>query len=379
MNIHVSLVETVDNSYDIKIGSGLFDDLIRDLQNGLVPNVSRFAIITDSNTKKLYGDALLENMRKNGFNSDLLCIEAGEVSKTRETKSKLEDELLAKGYGRDSCVIALGGGVVTDISGFIAGTFGRGVPYINYATTFVAATDASVGGKCAVNTPVATNLIGIFYQPKKVYIDIDTWKTLPLREMQCGLAETIKHAIIADAEFFKFLEDNLDIILRDYRTGANYQIFEHIAKRNCEIKHSVVSRDERESGLRQILNLGHTAGRALEALNNYNYLHGEAVSVGIVIQAIIANDLGFLTKEDMARVVLILKRAGLPTQIPDNISTQDLVNKLYTDKKVRKNKIYFVLQDGIGKIKMFDGRYSKELSEKYLYDIISKSRAGDMK
>ena len=175
--------------------------------------------------------------------------------------------------------------------------------------------------------------------------------------------------------FSGFLADNIDTILKNYKTDLNYEIFEHIAKKNCEIKFNVVKQDEREIGMRQILNMGHTIGRAVETLSGYTLLHGEAVAIGIVAQANIANDLGYITANDRQSVIQLIQKAGLPIEIPENISTEELVNKLYTDKKVRKQQIYFVFQDGIGNTKVFeDNKYSKALTEEYLYNNINKYR-----
>ena len=191
---NVELKKVVDDSYEIEIGFDLEDKLVKDLKSGLVGNIKKFALVTDSNVKELYGEKIYEKIKEAGYNADLFVFEAGEKSKTRKTKEEIEDAMLEKGYRRDCCIIAIGGGVVTDLSGFVAGTFGRGVPFINYATTLLSAADASVGGKTAVDTPLATNLIGLFNQPKKVYLDIKAWSTLPKREICSGLAETIKHA-----------------------------------------------------------------------------------------------------------------------------------------------------------------------------------------
>ena len=172
---NVELKKVVDDSYEIEIGFGLEDKLLSDIRNGLVGGISKFAVVTDTNVKELYADNIINKLVDAGYKADLFVFEAGELSKTRKTKELVEDAMLEKGYRRDCCIIAVGGGVVTDLAGFVAGTFGRGVPFINYATTLLAAADASVGGKTAVDTPLATNLIGLFNQPKKVYIDIATW------------------------------------------------------------------------------------------------------------------------------------------------------------------------------------------------------------
>ena len=267
--------------------------------------------------------------------------------------------MLEKGFRRDCCVVAVGGGVVTDLAGFTAGTFGRGVPFVNYATTLLAAADASVGGKTAVDTPLATNLIGLFNQPKKVYIDIDCWKTLPERQLSSGLAETIKHACLGDAELFRFLEENTGKIL-----AGDGPACEYIAAKNCEIKYKVVMQDEQESGLREILNLGHTVGRAIETVSDYTLLHGEAVAIGLTAQARLGQKLGFISPENVERIERLLEQAKLPTRIPEGIDREVLIKKLYTDKKVRDGKLRFVFEKEIGAMVQFgENNYGKQISE----------------
>jgi 3-dehydroquinate synthase len=374
---HVALKRVVDDSYDIEIGRDLFALLRSDLKKGLGPKANKYAILTDSTVKKLYADKLLEDLKKDGLQVELFTFPAGEKSKTRETKALLEDQMLEKGFGRDSCVIALGGGVVTDLAGFLAGTFNRGIPYINFATTLLAAADASVGGKTAVDTPRATNLIGLFHQPLKVYIDVETWKTLPVREISSGLAETIKHACIADSDFFSYLEKNMDkVISPSGQPVLDPEVLEHIAHKNCEVKYNVVVKDEKEANLRQVLNLGHTAGRAIETLSGYSLLHGEALAIGLVVQVMLAKQMSLLSEEQSKRVIQLLKRAGLPTKVPDTITPTQLMDKLYTDKKVREGRVRFVLQDGIGKVKRFeDGSYSTPLTEAVILEAIQAARA----
>lgn len=341
----VELKKVVDDSYEIEIGYHLQNQLITDIQNGLVGNIKKFAVVTDSVVKDLYAKDIYEQLLDAGYQADLIVFEAGEKSKTRETKEMVEDAMLEKGYRRDCCIIAVGGGVVTDLAGFVAGTYGRGVPFINYATTLLAAADASVGGKTAVDTPLATNLIGLFNQPEKVYLDIATWKTLPDRQISSGLAETIKHACLASRDFFDYLDDHMDDILQ-----IDEDCCIHIANENCKVKYQVVMKDERESGLREILNLGHTVGRAIETVSDYQLLHGEAVSIGMVAQVKLANKLGYMTEEEVEAVVKLLNKAKLPTRIPYYIDREKLVKKLYTDKKVKNGQLRFVVQKGIGNI-----------------------------
>lgn len=363
---NVELKKVVDDSYEIEIGHGLSEQLVEDLGTGLLGKIKKLAVITDSNVCDLYAKPICQKLLRAGFKAELFVFPAGEKSKTRQTKAKIEDAMLEKGYRRDCAIIAVGGGVVTDLAGFVAGTFGRGVPFINYATTLLAAADASVGGKTAVDTPLATNLIGLFNQPKKVYIDIDAWKTLPAREMRSGLAETIKHACLASYDMFAFIEENLTDILSFERFACEY-----IAENNCKIKYNVVMKDERESGLREILNLGHTVGRAIETVSDYKLLHGEALSIGMAAQVLLSARLGYMSEEEAERVTALYARAKLPTTIPSYIDREMLVKKLYTDKKVRDGRLRFVIQKGIGDVVEFaPGVYAKPIEEELAREII---------
>lgn len=365
-NFCVELKKVVDDSYEIETGFELENKLIEDLQNGLVGNIKKFAVITDSIVKDLYATRILGLLNDAGFKADMFVFEAGEKSKVRKTKEEIEDAMLLKGFRRDCCIIAVGGGVVTDLAGFIAGTYGRGVPFINYATTLLAAADASVGGKTAVDTPLATNLIGLFNQPEKVYIDIATWKTLPERQIYSGMSETIKHACLASSEFFNYLEQHMEQIL-DIEKDACVRI----AEENCKIKYNVVMKDEKESGLREVLNLGHTVGRAIETVSDYRLLHGEAVAIGLVAEVHLSHKLGYMTEEEMNRVVALIEKAKLPVSIPDYINREDLVKKLYTDKKVRDGKLRFVVQKGIGNVVEFEpGVFATFVSEEQAREII---------
>ncbi len=366
MNFRCELKRVVDDSYDIEIGRRLQQSLIADLKSGLCGRVKKFAVVTDSNVLGLYAAEIAGMIKEAGFSAETFVIPAGERSKTRKMKEFLEDSMLEKGFRRDCAVIAVGGGVVTDLAGFTAGTFGRGVPFVNYATTLLAAADASVGGKTAVDTPLATNLIGMFNQPRKVYIDIDCWKTLPERQLSSGLAETVKHACLGDAEMFAFLEENIEKILRNDPAACEY-----IANKNCEIKYKVVMQDERESGLREILNLGHTVGRAIETVSDYTLLHGEAVSIGLIAQARLGRELGFISPENVDRTEALCRRAKLPVTIPEGIDRPQLLDKLYTDKKVRDGKLRFVFQKEIGSMVCFGGNnFGKEITREQIGRIL---------
>ena len=351
-NFRVELKKVVDDSYDVEIGRNLIPQLIKDIKKGLTGNIKKFAVITDSTVERLYATPILVELHRSGFKSDIFVFPAGEKSKVRKTKEELEDAMLAKGYRRDCCVIAVGGGVVTDLAGFLAGTYGRGIPFINFATTHLA----------------AANLIGLIYQPLKVYVDITTWKTLPREQMINGMAETIKHACLADEKFFAYLEKHVDEIL-----NVDEDVCEYISEMNCQIKYQVVMKDEKEQNLREILNLGHTVGRAIETVSDYRLLHGQAVSIGLVAQAELGMKLGFLSAGQKDRICKLLVKAGLPVSIPEYIDKEALVRKLYTDKKVRNGKLRMVFMDGIGKIRTFGKDvYARETAENEIRDVIMK-------
>ena len=365
-NFRVELKKVVDDSYDVQIGRGLTSSLIQDMKQGLVGDVKKFAVITDSNVEKLYAVPIQEALQNAGFVAERFVFPAGEKSKVRETKEMVEDAMLVKGFRRDCCVVAVGGGVVSDLAGFVAGTFGRGVPFVNYATTLLSAADASIGGKTAVDTELATNLIGLIYQPKKVYVDIDTWKTLPRKHLINGMAETVKHACLADRDFFEYIENHVNEIL-----DCAPEVCEYISEKNCNVKYQVVMKDEKEKSLREILNLGHTVGRAIETVSDYRLLHGEALAIGMTAQVNLGCKLGFLTEEERDRVTALQKKIGLPVQIPDYIDREELIRKLYTDKKVRDGKLRFVFQKGIGEVMTFGNDvYARPTSEDEIRDVL---------
>lgn len=339
----VNLEKKTDDSYSIEVGYGLWSKMAEEMKTTL--GQCRVAVITDTNVARIFGNRMMESLEKAGIQAELFSFPAGEEYKTRETKAFLEDKLLEKGYGRDSGIIALGGGTVSDLAGFLAGTYCRGIPYVTYATTLLAAADASIGGKTAVDTPTATNMIGLFYQPKKVYLDLDTWNTLPKREISNGLAETIKHACLGDVAFFDYLEEHMTLIRQLDRS-----VCQQVAEANCRIKYTIVCQDEGENGLREGLNLGHTLGRALETVSGYELRHGEAVSIGLVAQLKLAEARGFVCEKEVKRVEQLLLAAGLPITLPEGTNKEKLLDKLYTDKKVRKGSLRFVLQKGIGNL-----------------------------
>ncbi|MBN1422902.1 MAG: 3-dehydroquinate synthase, partial [Planctomycetes bacterium] len=305
----------------------------------------RIACIADDRVAALYAPALADEIEKAGLRADLVTFPAGEASKSRHEKARIEDLLLSLGFGRDSRILALGGGVTGDLAGFVAATFQRGVPFWQIPTTIVAMVDSSVGGKTAVDVPAGKNLIGAFHQPEEVFIDPALLATLPDRELRAGLVEAVKHALIRDADLFASIEEALDALLEPAR---NADLALGIIRRSIEIKAGVVSQDERESGLRSILNYGHTLGHALELLSRYSMLHGEAVAAGIAFAGRLAVRLGLLPETDADRQERILARLGVPTGTREDPAR--ILDAFRLDKKARAGTPRFVLLEGIGRV-----------------------------
>lgn len=316
---------------------------------------SRFAIITDDRVKELYGNALVESL---GLDVELFSFPGGELYKTRETKENLEDQLLEKGFGRDSCVIALGGGIVIDVAGFLASTYCRGVPLVMMPTSLLAMVDASIGGKTGVNVPQGKNLIGCIYQPKKVIIDTSVLHTLPQKEFSNGIVEMIKHGLIADAALFDYLQDNYVQILE-----LNLPLIEKAIVESCRIKKQIVEQDEKEKGLRRLLNFGHTVGHALEKLTHYHLSHGEAVAVGLLVESYISYELGFLSQEVVGRIKKILVHYLLPLQFSYRFSSEAIIEAMRLDKKSLKGTPRFALIKGVGEPIAFEGCYCTPVEE----------------
>ncbi|MFT0848323.1 3-dehydroquinate synthase [Actinomycetaceae bacterium L2_0104] len=351
----VELVRQVDESYPIVVGRGLEQKVVElAARPGLAQR--RIALITDSNVANLVADRLVGAFKTAGREVDVVAFPAGEINKTRATKERIEDELIARGFGRDTLIIAAGGGVVTDLVGFVAATFTRGVPYISYVTTLLAAADAAVGGKTAVDTPAATNLIGAFHQPSAVVIDLDRWLTLSDAQIRDGLGETVKHGCIADAGFFAALED---AFVGRGLTPAEFvrddALAELTARRNCEIKRDFVVSDVFEGNRRMGLNLGHTIGRALETAMGYTISHGECVAVGTNLQIRLGVRYGYCSQEDADRFERLLKAIGLPHELPESVTVDAIMDAMLHDKKGLAGSIRFVFQHGIGDLMVFDG------------------------
>lgn len=345
---NVGLKREIDNSYNIFIGSGLLNNIPSELKAN--PIAESYAIITDSNVGKAYGNKLLKNLQENGIKARLIKFPAGEKHKSRKTKEMIEDEMLRLGFGRDCCILSLGGGVVGDVAGFVAATYMRGIPYIQIPTTLLAMVDSSIGGKVAVDSAKAKNAIGSFYQPKKVIIDIGLLRTLPKEELANGMAEVVKHALIKDKSFFNFLEKNIDKIL-----SLDSEILKRTIKRSCEIKASIVAEDEKEKGLRKILNYGHTIGHAMESALNYNISHGQAIAIGMSYSAKLSAKLGFLHEGSVIRQNNLLERLGLPHRLSHHkLKPGKILECMQHDKKILNGKLNFILLKSIGDAFIYD-------------------------
>ncbi len=329
-----------DRSYPIHIGVGLLSNA------ALIPEpllAGKAVVITNETVAPLYLETVLAGLRARGTTCIPVVLPDGEAYKSAETLNKIFDALLTNRCERKTPLIALGGGVIGDLSGFAAATYQRGVPFIQLPTTLLAQVDSSVGGKTAINHPLGKNMIGAFYQPQVVIADMDTLRTLPPRELAAGLAEVIKYGFIRDPEFLDWLEKNVDCL-----TALEPEALAFAVERSCQNKADVVANDERETGERALLNFGHTFGHAIETGMGYGvWLHGEAVAAGMVMAARFSEKLGFIGKSDVQRVVDILRRAKLTVVAPE-LGAERYFDLMGHDKKVEGGKIKFILLKKLG-------------------------------
>lgn len=338
-------VSLTSRSYDIRIGAGVLaetGDWLRDL--GFTGKV---VVVTNPVVGKLYGAALASGLGSD-FSVIKLEVPDGEAHKSLETAGRLYLELADAYAERGTPILALGGGVIGDLAGFVAATYLRGVPLVQIPTTLLAQVDSSIGGKVAVNHGRLKNEVGAFYQPRLVVSDTNTLKTLPAEIFTQGLAEVIKYGVISDGHFFTYLEDNMEKIkARDMNT------LEKIVTRSAEIKAEVVSEDERESGRRTILNYGHTIAHAIETVSNFKVSHGAAVAIGMVATARISQEMGMMGQEEVTRLAGLIARAGLPIRVPD-LAADSLVEAMGHDKKVNRGRVRFVLPRRWGEVLVSD-------------------------
>jgi 3-dehydroquinate synthase len=344
--VHVNLGP---RSYDIEIGSGNLIDAVRFCHADR--DDAHSVIITDTNVDPLYSEPLADALVEAGSEVDVLVIDAGEPSKSPDVAVELWEQMLEQGSDRQTVVVALGGGVVGDVAGFVAATFGRGLAFVQVPTTLLAQVDSSVGGKVGVNLPGAKNIVGAFWQPRGVVIDVNVLASLPEREYRAGLAEVVKYGVIMDADFFTYLETNAAAI-----HGRDSATLMTVVERCCRLKADVVEEDEREeSGRRSILNYGHTFCHALEAATGYEQLlHGEGVAIGMMCAARLAQRLGRVDETFVSRQLQLLTALGLPTDVPD-VDADELIELMYHDKKVDRGELRFVLPARLGHVELVRG------------------------
>jgi len=350
IRVPVRLRRTIDESHDIRIGRGLGPRISVDLRRRALAR--RYVVITDDNLAARHGRRLLGALRRRGLAADILAIPAGETSKTRRVRDRLEDRLIGIGADRSTALVALGGGVVGDLTGFVAATFHRGIPFVQVPTTLVGMVDSAIGGKTGINHPDGKNLIGAYHAPAAVYIDIDYLKTLPPRQFRAGLAEVVKCGVVADPDLFETLERWPERVLR-----RDPDLLSRVIESCCRIKARVVSEDPRESGRRTILNFGHTIGHALETLSRYRIAHGEAVAIGMVAEARIAAKAGLGTGTLVPRLAGLLAGLGLPTAIPARYAAAAILEVARRDKKARGGRIACALPVRLGAMAQVAGDY----------------------
>jgi 3-dehydroquinate synthase len=337
--IRLPLSKQTDHSYEVVVGRGVLQNLCEEVHR--LGSFSSYAVVTDEQVRPLVAEPLLEQL--GGINPVLLTMAAGEAAKTMETVLELCRQLLAAGFDRKSLLLAVGGGVVGDIAGFTAAVYLRGIDYVQIPTTLLAQVDSAIGGKTAVDLPVGKNLLGAFHQPLLVLCDPDLLASLPLDAMRQGMAETIKSALIGDADLFSLLETEGTAILNP----ANPAL-ETVITRACRVKCTVVSQDEHEKGLRRILNFGHTLGHAVETASNYGIGHGQAVAAGMGVAIRFSRQWAGLDRAEADRALGLIETMGLPTEPPPDLNGATLLAALERDKKIQAGICHFVLLAGIG-------------------------------
>ncbi|HMK64534.1 MAG TPA: 3-dehydroquinate synthase [Thermodesulfobacteriota bacterium] len=339
--IKVQLEKRSSASYEIYVGRNILDRVSLILSKGNW--AKRYILVTDSNVSLLHGPRVLEILRKTDLKFDLIEFPAGEASKNMATCLSLVDRLIELQADRHSALIALGGGVVGDMTGFVASIYMRGIPFFQIPTTLMAQVDSSIGGKTGIDLPAGKNLLGSFYQPRAVFTDLTFLLTLKEREFNDGLAEILKYGIIEDPDLLSLVEEGVAGL-----RSKDFALLERIITKSCRIKKRIVELDEKEGGLRRLLNFGHTLGHAVEAESGYTFSHGEAVAVGMVCAARLSETLGYLPLSDRERIESLIQTLGLPHRIPGHLSTEGIYARLSKDKKKIGDVLPFVLLKRIG-------------------------------
>jgi len=362
-SLKVNLDKKTVSSHEIRMGHNIVDRVILLIAKN--HKASRYVMVTDSNVNRLYGPAMLSAMTQAGMNTSIMEIPVGESSKNISTVMDITGKLLAAGADRGTLLIALGGGVVGDLTGFIASVYMRSVPYVQIPTTLIAQVDSAIGGKTAVDLPQGKNLLGTFYQPRAVFADLNFLSTLPDKEFNNGLAEVIKYGIIEDDKMFKLLEENMAAV-----KSKDPAYLLKIIETCCRIKKSIVEIDEREQGLRRILNFGHTLGHALEAVSEYALSHGEGVALGMIAAAKLSAKMHYLPEGESARIEHVIVQAGLPSKIPFSFASDVVIARLKMDKKKKDDVIHFVLIKKIGMPFV-----SSSIGEQLIHEVLEEMKA----
>lgn len=362
-HVQASAQRVVDaGDYRVTIAAGLRHDFAP-LIAASAP-AHHYVVVSDADVAPHYADALVGQLARHGHSS-LQIIPAGEQHKTRDTWARVTDGLLAAGCGRDTTIVALGGGVVGDLAGFVAATFMRGVPVVQCPTSLLAMIDASVGGKTGVDTAAGKNLVGAFHPPAAVLVDVETLCTLPPAHRKAGLAEAIKHGIIADADYLARIDAALPALLE----GDSAETLELVA-RSVEIKAGVVRADPRELGLRKTLNFGHTLGHAIELVSGYQLLHGEAVAIGMVLEARLAELIGVAERDTARRIEELLRRAGLPVARPSQLGAEQVLDATRHDKKARGGAVAYALPARIGAMAGAERDWAIEVGDALVREVL---------
>jgi 3-dehydroquinate synthase len=367
MPVMVKLPSTPASSYTIDIG----DELLTKPEQWLPKNISfsHIVIITDNTVKKLYLNPLIDALKKLGHAPLALSFPAGEKYKHQATKQKVEEKILRKNFGRDTLCIALGGGVVGDLAGFIAATYMRGIPYIQIPTTLLAMVDSSVGGKTAIDTPQGKNLIGAFWQPKAVVADINCLKTLPKEHLISGIIEALKMFLINDIGSFHYLQKNMDAIINQDKKSL-----QKLIEKAVTVKTDVVAADEKEKNLRMVLNFGHTIGHALEKITHYKLLHGHAVAYGILLECAISRELKYLDEKNYTLIETVLNKLGFYADYFKKFNPTDIIRATQTDKKNSGGNVRYILLKQLGEVHQEKGIFVHTVSDKIVKTVFDKFR-----
>lgn len=369
--VHVELKKSVDDSYDIEIEKGLFRRIASDLR--MKRFAESFVVMTDSKVGRLYAGDLVTSLKREKLFLGKIVVPAGEESKSMTQMQESLEKMIELGAHRKTGVIALGGGVIGDLAGFVAASYMRGVPYVQIPTTLLAMVDSSVGGKVAVDLPSGKNMVGAFWQPKKVYIDPEVLGSLPMKQWKAGLGEAVKYGAIRDRSFWELFEQQVNVLNKEPKKflPSDWRVVEEIIRRSVQIKAEVVMKDEKEENLRQILNYGHTFGHVIELMSDYKVLHGEAVATGMRMAAAVAAKLRFMPQAELDKQNALLDQLGLGKSKTRGL-IKDFVDHMKKDKKA-DGSLKLVLVDRLGRCRQELGKYALAVDEKVVKEVLKET------